>query len=68
VEDAKKFGVILFNTYRGRFLDGLEMRADHFKLATAAGKTARVKRVTRPRAPFLLEELADMVEKDFKEA
>jgi len=68
VEDAKKFGAILFNTYRGRFLDGLEMRAEHFKLATAAGKTARVMRVTRPSAPFLLEELADLVDKNFREA
>jgi hypothetical protein len=67
VEDARKFQMILFNTYRGRFLDGLEMRREHFKLATAAGKAARVLRVTRPSAPFLLEELADMVEKDFKQ-
>ncbi len=68
VEDSLRFNLLLFNTFRGRFLDGLEMRAEHFKLAAAAGRAARMKRLTRPSAPFRLEELADLVEKDFAEA
>jgi hypothetical protein len=66
VEDSKKFRTIMVNTYFGKFLDGLEMRAEHFKLATAVGKITRVMRVTRPSAPFLLEELVDMIEKDLQ--
>ncbi len=66
IEDSRRFNIILFNTYRKRFMDGLEMRADHFKLATTAGKTARMRRVTRPSAPFMLDELVELLEQDFK--
>ncbi len=66
IELSKRFNLLLFNTYRQRFLDGLQMRAEHFKLATSAGKAARMKRVIRPSAPFMLDELVDLLEQDFK--
>jgi hypothetical protein len=66
IELSKRFNLLLFNTYRQRFLDGLQVRAEHFKVATAAGKAARMKRVIRPSAPFMLDELVDRLEQDFK--
>jgi hypothetical protein len=64
VEDARKFGVLLANTYRWRFLDGLAMRVDHFALAAAAANAARVVRILRPLHPFMLEELVTLLEAD----
>jgi hypothetical protein len=58
------FDAVRHNTYRERFLDGLGMRPHHFRLAAAVANRARFARVTRPRAPFLLDELADRIEED----
>ena len=66
MEDADKFRVLLNNTYRARFMDGLEMRGSHFKLGIATANTARIQRVIRPSAPFLLDELIDLLEADFQ--
>ena len=62
------FNIVLHNTYRQQFLDGLEMRAPHFGLAVAVAKQTGVTRVTRPNHPFRLTELADLIEKDLAEA
>jgi hypothetical protein len=62
LEGSASFTAIRYNTYRQRFLDGLEMRPVHFRLAAAAAKAARVVRVTRPKQPFLLDELADRIQ------
>ena len=61
------FSIVLRNTYRQQFLDGLEMRAPHFGLAAAVAKQTGVTRVTRPSHPFRLAELADLIEKDLAE-
>lgn len=58
------FSIVLHNTYRHQFLDGLAMRAPHFSLATAVAKHSTVTRVTRPSHPFRLTELADRIEQD----
>lgn len=58
------FRIVLHNTYRQQFLDGLEMRAPHFNLVTAVAKQIQVLRVTRPSHPFRLTELADLIEQD----
>ena len=58
------FSIVLNNTYRKQFLDGLEMRAPHFGLAAAVAKQSGVTRVTRPSQSFRLTELADLIEKD----
>jgi hypothetical protein len=65
LQDAERFTALRKATYRPRFLDGLGGRPAHFRLAAAAAARARVARVTRPRQPFLLEELADCLEGDF---
>ena len=53
-------------TYRLRYLEGLGTRKEHFRLASLAAGQASVVRVTRPRRSFLLEELADCLEADFR--
>ncbi|MBI1801547.1 MAG: hypothetical protein HY259_07150 [Chloroflexi bacterium] len=58
------FSIVLRNTYRQQFLDGLEMRAPHFSLVSAVAKQTTVTRVTRPSHPFRLTELADLIEQD----
>ncbi len=65
VADARKVGVLLQQTYREQFLDGLAMRVEHFDLVAAAANAARVMRARRPSRAFLLEELVQVVEADF---
>lgn len=61
---VRAFGAVLHQTYRRLFLEGLDMRASHFALATAVAATAHVNRVTRPSGGFRLGELADLIEAD----
>lgn len=66
LEGSEKFRILLYNTYRAFFLDGLEMRPEHFKLATTIANEISVYRLTRPQIPFLLDEMVDLLEDDFK--
>lgn len=52
------------NTYRLRFLHGMQLEQRHFGQAQALARRARLVRVTRPAQPFLLEELADRIQED----
>lgn len=65
VANTEKFNVFLRHTYRWRFLDGLGMRPAHFQLAVKAAQKAIARQVYRPQSPFLLDELADLIEADF---
>lgn len=67
MDDADKFRVLLNNTYRSRFMDGLQMRASHFKLGMVTANTALIRRVIRPSGGFKLNELIDLLEADFRE-
>ena len=62
--NTEKFNVFVQQTYRQRFLDGLGLRPDHFRLAVTAAQTARVRYIRRPMHPFLLDELVALIEKD----
>ena len=64
VPRIQTFRIVLHNTYRQQFLDGLEMRAPHFDLVAAVTKQTGVTRVIRPSQPFRLVELADLIEQD----
>ena len=66
VENLWRFAVLRNNTYRVQFLDGLELRPHHFKIVSAAASQIPVTRVVRPSAPNRLNELADMIEQDFR--
>ena len=58
------FNIILRNTYRSQFLDGLNMRTSHFESAIAVAQQIQVTRIQRPRRGFRLTELADNIEQD----
>lgn len=58
------FNIVLHNTYRYVFLDGLAMRKPHFDLISAVASQVGVTRVVRPSFPFRLRELADLIVQD----
>jgi hypothetical protein len=53
------------NTYRLHFLAGMQLEQQHFLQAQALARQARLARVMRPTQPFLLDELADLIMRDF---
>lgn len=55
------FTTLIEHTYRGVLLDGLDLRASHFELASRAASSVKVIRVRRPAGSYRLEELADLV-------
>jgi hypothetical protein len=59
------FQVILDNTYRELFLDGLDRRTTHLQLAAATAKIARISVVSRPANLLQLDEMVKLVEADF---
>lgn len=61
----EKIQTLTSNTYRLHFLHGMRLEQQHFQQAHSLARQARVVRVTRPHRPFLLEELADLIQKDF---
>lgn len=65
VVNTDKFNVFVHHTYRRHFLEGLGLRPAHFQLAAAAAQKAVARQVHRPQHPFLLDELADLIEADF---
>jgi hypothetical protein len=65
LKGIEKITTLIKNTYRLSFLDGVGAKALHFKQCVAVAKHTAVTQVTRPREPFLLDELAELLEKDF---
>lgn len=64
VEGMQKFSLLLKNTFRRRYLAGLGMKAEHFKLAAVVAKQVRVVIIRRPAYPFMLDELVNAILKD----
>ena len=60
-----KIDPILDHTYRPRFLEGLGGKKKHFKQFAAVAARAAVIRITRPRKGFRLDELMDLVERNW---
>ena len=60
-----KLVTIIEHTYRPEFLAGADRKKLHFLQCAAAVRQAAVSRVTRPRLPFLLDDLVDLVEQDW---
>lgn len=57
----KKFNVIRNNTYRHRFVQGLEKQQDHFLILNKLLPTIKVFNVSRPQSPIMLKELGDFI-------
>jgi len=67
LDHLQGFQVILNNTYREFFLDGLGRRKSHLKLAAATARYARINRVCHPIKFQQLDHLVEMIEADFSE-
>lgn len=61
-----KFNAIKNNTYRYRFVGGLEKQPDHFRILNKLLPNIKVYRISRPQAPILLNELADYLMETFQ--
>ena len=59
-----KFTVLSNNTYRLRFIEGLGDKSAHYRACASMAQHARVAVVRRPREPFLLRELAGLIERE----
>ena len=65
LKGGDKIDPIINNTYRPRFLEGLGGKKEHFKQCAAVAARAAVIRIARPRKGFRLDELMDMVERNW---
>ena len=57
----KKFNAIRNNTYRHRFVQGLEKQQDHFLILNKLLPKIKVFNVSRPQSPIMLKELGDFI-------
>jgi hypothetical protein len=62
VEALQRFALAGANTYRYGFLKGLGLREMHFRAASLLAKSVRIRCITRPASPYLLDELVDRLE------
>jgi len=60
----KKFNAIKNNTYRYRFVGGLEKRSEHFKILNNLLPEIKVYRISRPQSPIMLKEFSDFLIKE----
>lgn len=65
VTGSEKFTILKNQTYRKRFTDPLGKSANHFRVISAIGQQIPISFAKRPMKPFLLNELADLLEQDF---
>jgi hypothetical protein len=64
LEGSGKLREITSNVYRARFWKGMQTGESQFPLAATLASETPVSRVVRPRLPYLLGDLATMLEKD----
>ena len=62
---AAKVTAIIRNTYHLGFVKALGKGPEHFRQCNALAEKLTVRKVMRPREPYLLEELANALEADF---
>jgi len=65
LQGMDKLVVLIRHTYRPEFLAGILGKKSHFEQCGQAARHCQVSRLVRPSRPFRLEELADLVEKDW---
>lgn len=63
--DARKFNVFLDHTWQKLALKRMGRHADHFRQSAAVANQVKVRRIYRPEKPFMLQELANLIEADF---
>lgn len=68
VKGMAKFNRIKQLIYRHKFTRGMDTEVFHFNTATQICNSVPITLVHRPKQPYLLEELADLLEEDFNNA
>jgi len=61
LKGMKKFNAIRKNTYRHKFVLGLEKQEDHFQILNKLLPKIKVFRVSRPQSGLMLKELGDFI-------
>lgn len=61
----EKFNAIKNNTFRYRFVEGLQKQQEHFTVINRLLKQVKVYRIKRPQAPVMLKEFADFLLENF---
>ena len=67
IEGMDRFTLLRNNTYRLRYLDGINFKADHLKLCSKLASSIRLAKITRPNDRFALDGLIDYIIADTKE-
>ena len=66
IEGMERFIPLRDNTYRVRYLEGMNLKADHLKLCGKLASSIRLAKMTRPNGHFDLDGLIDHILKDIK--
>jgi len=66
VTGSAKMWLLRDNTFRLAFLAGMDNSERYMRMVLAVAQRIRTARVSRPCEPFLLDELADLVERDLR--
>ncbi|HFD11889.1 MAG TPA: hypothetical protein ENJ32_05405 [Crenotrichaceae bacterium] len=66
INGFKKFNPIKNNTYRPKYIKGLELQSVHLKQVGQLAKRIRVTRITRPNRSFQIERLIDFILEDMQ--
>jgi len=61
----EKFNALKNNTFRYRFVEGLQKQQEHFTVISQLIKQIEVYRIKRPQAPVMLKEFADFLLQNF---
>ena len=68
LKGVEKMKLLIANTYRFAFLQGQGRMAQHFQQCADIGAQIAVNRIIRPYKAFLLEELMNLLEENFRKA
>jgi hypothetical protein len=67
VTGMNKFNALKKYTFRFRFVEGLDQELPHFKITGLVGNRVPIRVIQRPQSLFLVDQLVDLLEKDFSE-
>lgn len=65
VNRQQKFTILARNTYRQEYLQGLGVQVQHFRRVMSVGTRVMVQQIIRPKTPYRLDELIELLERDF---
>ena len=65
VTSRQKFTLLQRHTYRQQYLQGLGMQKHHFQQVIRVGACVAVQEIIRPKTPYRLDELVELLERDF---